>query len=396
MLENGDDNVKRKAKMSYAFLALFVVFVGIGYAVLQANLQINGVAKISENRWDIHFENVVVNPDSVSIGTGDSAAVVNPNDNKEVTYVVTLNQPGDFYEFTVDVKNDGTIDGMIEEITSTLRINNGSAFAIADDKSNLPVYLDYSITYSDDVEIEANHELKSGAKETYKVRVEFKKDIDISDLPGSSETLSFSMTPIMVQSNSNAIPSHGPSNTYYVVSNINMSIGHTVPEQVRLRATPEEAMADWQDILLEEEGTYRPCCLKLVLDEDQKISEAYVVFVINDDLKEQWIEDNCSDDVTCAEPYENELINGIYSIKGGDNGDSYEANYNVLREAFPINGDSSYFCYGDDVSYYTCSVVSSPFGLDVSISNNGFVRSQDDGDGGRRCFINDADTFYCA
>ena len=76
MLENGNDNMKRKAKMSYAFLALFVVFVGIGYAVLQANLQINGVAKISENRWDIHFENVVVNPDSVSIGTGDSAAVV--------------------------------------------------------------------------------------------------------------------------------------------------------------------------------------------------------------------------------------------------------------------------------------------------------------------------------
>jgi hypothetical protein len=34
MLANGNDNVKRKAKMSYAFLALFVVFMGIGYAVL--------------------------------------------------------------------------------------------------------------------------------------------------------------------------------------------------------------------------------------------------------------------------------------------------------------------------------------------------------------------------
>ena len=42
------------------------------------------------SKWDIHFENIVPKEGSVSIGTGDSAAVINPNDNTEVTYEVTL------------------------------------------------------------------------------------------------------------------------------------------------------------------------------------------------------------------------------------------------------------------------------------------------------------------
>ena len=106
-----------------------------------------------------------------------------------------MSTPGDFYEFTVDAINAGTVDGMIESVTSTL--NNGSI-------SNLPDCLTYSVTYFDGVEIAANHLLAAGTTEKYKVRVEFKEDIDEDDLPDSNQTLSFAFSVNYVQANSNA------------------------------------------------------------------------------------------------------------------------------------------------------------------------------------------------
>jgi hypothetical protein len=82
--------------------------------------------------------------------------------------------------------------------------NNADPITIADDKSNLPAYLDYSVTYSDDTKIEPNHELKSGSTETYKVRVEFKRDINNSDLPQTPQTLQFGLQPKMIQSDTRA------------------------------------------------------------------------------------------------------------------------------------------------------------------------------------------------
>jgi hypothetical protein len=36
-----------------------------------------------------------------------------------MTYTVTLNEPGDFYEFTINVVNDGTIDAVLSSINLT-------------------------------------------------------------------------------------------------------------------------------------------------------------------------------------------------------------------------------------------------------------------------------------
>ena len=73
---------------------------------------------------------------SVSIGTGDKAAVITPNDTTEVTYEVTLAKPGDFYEFTVDAVNAGTVDAIIDEVRSTYKIGEGGTTTIT--SSNLP------------------------------------------------------------------------------------------------------------------------------------------------------------------------------------------------------------------------------------------------------------------
>ncbi len=194
-------------KIDYLIVFALICLLAIGYATLQSNLNIIGQAAVANAKWDIHFDNITITNGSIEINetAGDENATINPNDNTEVTYSVTLEKPGDYYEFLVDVKNFGTIDGMIETITSTLKINDEEPIVIADDNSNLPTYLDYIITYSDDVKIQPHHELKAGEKETYKVRLEFKTDIDPGDLPTVNKSLIFSFKPKYIQADESAI-----------------------------------------------------------------------------------------------------------------------------------------------------------------------------------------------
>ena len=200
--------MKWKKNNKKFFLVIFLLLISLGYAILTANIVINGSSKIASSRWDIHFSNLVVNEDSVDLSTGDSAAVINPNDNTEVTYNITLKEPGQFYEFTVDAVNEGTVDGMIDTFVSTYKIGNDEAVTITD--NNLPSYLAYSATYADGMPIVQNQELKAGTSEKYKIRVEFKKDIEVNDLPDSNQSIVFSFNSTYQQADSNAIPVREP------------------------------------------------------------------------------------------------------------------------------------------------------------------------------------------
>ena len=64
---------------------------------------------------------------------------------------------------------------MVTEILST---NNNQPIS-------LPSYMEYKVTYKDGREIKTNHLLKSTEKETYKVGIYFKSDIDPSELTNS-------------------------------------------------------------------------------------------------------------------------------------------------------------------------------------------------------------------
>ncbi len=186
---------RNRRKNIYLFLFILLCSLGIGYAFLRTELQINGTADFLDAKWDIHFNNIIINPNSVELTTGNTAATISAS-TTEVTYAVTLKEPGDFYEFTVDAVNAGTIDAMIDTISSKM----GGA-----EITTLPAYMEYSVTYSDGIELAPNQYLKAGDTETYKVHIGFKKDINASDLTGQVEnkTLSFSVT--YVQADENAI-----------------------------------------------------------------------------------------------------------------------------------------------------------------------------------------------
>ena len=186
---------KNRRKNIVLFLFIILCSLGIGYAFLRTELSINGTADFLDARWDIHFANIVVNPNSVELSTGNTAATISTS-TTEVTYAVTLKEPGDFYEFTVDAVNSGSIDAMIDTISSKM----GGV-----EITTLPAYMEYYVTYSDGISLAPNQYLKAGETETYKVHIGFKKDINASDLTGQVEnkTLSFSVT--YIQADENAV-----------------------------------------------------------------------------------------------------------------------------------------------------------------------------------------------
>ena len=185
----------KNRKVTTYFILFSLLLIGVVYAILQANLQINGTAKIQANTWNIHFDNIQVNENSVSIGENDIQATIDPENNCKVDFEVTLSIPGDFYEFTIDVVNAGTIDGMIGELTQTLKVNNETV-------SEVPDYLNYSVTYVDGTDVEENHIIIAGYAKKIRVRLEFKTDIE--ELPEAA-TISTSLEPQYIQADSSSV-----------------------------------------------------------------------------------------------------------------------------------------------------------------------------------------------
>ena len=176
----------KKKKNTYKIFFLVLVGMTVGFAALNTTLQLIGTLNISRTTWDIHWEN----PTKVGGVNATQEVHLKQNDNTTVEYQVKLTNPGDYYEFTVDAKNDGTIDGMITNISNKVYENNVEVN---------PTYLESTITYADGATIENNHLLASGKKETYKVKVMYKTGLTPDQLPDSEKTYNYRFTVTYMQ-----------------------------------------------------------------------------------------------------------------------------------------------------------------------------------------------------
>ena len=175
-----------KNKLTISLFILIILFIGIGYAYLTSNLTLSGSTKLAGNTWDIHFANLVVNSSSVSTST---PATIDSNDNTSIDYEVTLDKPGDFYEFTVDIVNAGSITGKISLLTNT------------GIPSNLEDIIDYSIVYTNkNTPVQLNDMLNHNSSKNIKVRVSFIEDISNSDLPSDDIDLDLNLSITYTQS----------------------------------------------------------------------------------------------------------------------------------------------------------------------------------------------------
>ena len=268
--------------------------------------------------------------------------MINPSKNTEVTYNVTLTKPGDFYEFTVDVKNYGSIDGMIDRVTS--KLNNMEI-------GTLPAYLDYSVTYSDGVSIVPKHKLDAGDSETYKVRIEFKKDIDVSDLPTTPQNLSLAFSVTYAQKDNTAIEIPHPIIRYVVQHGGwgSFLLNQEVPSGALLRLTPNEALQDWRFGY-----SSTPLYAKHVIA-NNVVKESYMVFVVTNEL---------------ANSYPG-MTPGTYELRGYTDSTYFDENVEVVKTAFGYSTNPSR-C---GIAAYDSSLFTGSVGrdFDVYIYMNGSV-----------------------
>ena len=145
-------------KMIIIFL---VLVISSGFAFLSSNLFINGTIGYKESKWNVYFDNIQVEKNDISAGLPTIE-----EDKTTIMFGGTFNVPGEIFEFSIDVVNDGTIDAMLNEITKIGITNENSE------------YLSFDINYYDDSEIEKYDLLKKNSRVKLNIKVEYKYDIN--------------------------------------------------------------------------------------------------------------------------------------------------------------------------------------------------------------------------
>ena len=367
-----------KRKLNYLLVIILLLLVSVGYAVLSTNLNIVGSGTINNPTWNIHWENVQVKTGSVSASTPtiDTAKTT-------VNYSVTLTIPGDYYEFTIDAVNAGTIDGMVSVVSNKL---NGVEI------TTLPNYLEYKVTYEDGVDIAPNHLLASGTSEKYKVHVGYKKDISSTDIPSTAQTLNLSFSVTYVQSDSNAVAK--PEYIYTVNkydSNVtepkwnSIWLNQPFPESITKYQTASEALS-----AIKTASTIDlPFYLKHKI-ENGIVTESYVEFVVTPEIAQANVG----------------MVAGTYTLRGEKTYDDdtntwlvdenyispyYEANKEAIKTAFGYATNPSR-CIESSTgrsSDLLCRVSGLPAGSGAS----GNVAAY--GTNGSSCYVNYDGSSYC-
>jgi uncharacterized repeat protein (TIGR01451 family) len=161
--------------LSILLLSIAFVVMSVGFAAYAQTLNITGNVTAKKAEWNVQFDST-----SYAESTGSVKATTKTLNTTAMNYTVTLN-PGEFYEFTVNVKNAGTIAATLKSITL-------SSLTAEQQK-----YIKYTVTYDGTAYTSTtsglSNDLAADASKTVKVRVEYVFPDDSSDLPNEDVTL---------------------------------------------------------------------------------------------------------------------------------------------------------------------------------------------------------------
>ncbi len=133
---------------------LILVFILIaGLLTIKFIYDINHEEVKTDYMWNMTFTNLNISDGSVSGNLSLNDNVINLD--------VSLKDDTEFFEFTIDVTNNGSLKAKIEELN------------IDEDKDN--EILKYNITYLDDTPIKVGDVLNSHTKRAIKVRIYYPK-----------------------------------------------------------------------------------------------------------------------------------------------------------------------------------------------------------------------------
>ena len=167
---------KNTKKTLMAFI-LIILVIGVGYASLRVNITIEGTSTIKNNNFVIKLLNVVEQAGSV---TPTKKATIG-TDNSSLSFDVTLANPGEYYSFTVDIENSGTINAEIESFEKTELTTEQQQ------------YLTYEVKYQNGTNVNVGDLLLKESTQTLIVLLKYKENPE--EYPSTSEqTLTFSFS----------------------------------------------------------------------------------------------------------------------------------------------------------------------------------------------------------
>ena len=371
-------------KITY-ILILLLLGITLGYAYLNTTLNINGTTNITSANWNIYWDNIVFGSNNV---TDITTPATISSGLTEVVFNVNFKEPGDTYEFTVDAVNDGTIDAMISTFSKGVYASNGTT------PKTLPDYLEYTVTYSDGVEIAQNQLLEAGDTETYKVRVHYKEDISASQLPSTNDNYVFKFSVTYVQADDTAVDK--PLPYVYAVNKYDDSIttplynavwlNQAFPTTITQYQTPSEALT----AIATASSKDLPFYLKHKI-ENGIVTESYVEFVVTPEMAAA----------------NTGMVAGTYTLRGEKTYDSdtstwlvgtdyispyYESNKEAIKTAFGYSTNPSRCSESGTGS--SSAIYCNVSGLSAGAYALGTVYSSDDdglncgvnGDGDSSCY----------
>lgn len=163
-------------------LVVAIIAMSVGFAVYSSNLNINGTATVQSSNWNVEFDT-----DTFQETVGGVEPTSEPViDVTSVTYDVTLAEPGDFYEFTIDVANTGTFDANLVGITMS-------------DISTHSAYLQHTVTYGSTPYTSSQTGLNvpltaTTGTETVTVRAEYLQPDTADELPETQQKVTLTVT----------------------------------------------------------------------------------------------------------------------------------------------------------------------------------------------------------
>ena len=156
-----------------AILSVAILVMSVGFASYASTLNINGTATVKASKWSVHYVTT-----SYEESTGSKVASSKTITNTDFTFAVTLEKPGDFYEASANIINDGTFNANLTSLSM-------STLGTAEQK-----YLTYTVTYDGTPYTSAPSSISnplpfaSGSNtKTVKVRVEYVQPENSADLP---------------------------------------------------------------------------------------------------------------------------------------------------------------------------------------------------------------------
>ena len=126
---------RKKRTLVIGILCCLLVFMGVGFAVMNATLNINGTAT-AINTWDVRMTNIEVLEKSEG-ATNEEDTKIN-EDGVTAVFRSDFTKPGDYITYEVTVENKGSIDAVLNDISITLNVSetDKDLFNITDTRPN--------------------------------------------------------------------------------------------------------------------------------------------------------------------------------------------------------------------------------------------------------------------